>query len=270
MSRRRSVRRTRRLQVTFWRRGDPHGYPGFTTNISTTGMFVGTHNPFSQGTRLRIEVLDRERGFVVEGVVAHARRGSVDLGRLSPSGMGVRFLSVGDLVRELVPGVEGEEVYAAPTADHGASVDGKVASGELRGGAAGSGEPRGGAALDPEPRPDAAPAGVPVGGERVFSVRFAGAAQFLDIFRRDIANGGLFVSTPEPARLQEVVTIDLHPPAPRAQAIRCRARVVHRAEPPPAAGLGGPNLLAGMGVELLETQAVCERLRPLVEKLGQA
>ena len=227
MSRRRSVRRTRRLQVTFWRRGDPHGYPGFTTNISTSGMFIGTHHPLSQGTRLRIEVLDRERGFMVEGVVAHARRGSVDVGRLTPSGMGVRFLSVEDLVRELVPGVEGEE------------------------------------------RPDAAPAGAPPGGERVFNVRFAGAAQFLEVFRRDLANGGLFVATPEPARLQEVVTIDLHPPEPGAPAIRCRARVVHRAEPRPMSGLGGPNLLAGMGVELLDTQAVCERLRPLIERLGE-
>ena len=74
MSRRISPRRPRRVQVQFWKRGEPHAYPGYTTNISLTGMFIGTRSPLPPGTRLRIEVLEGDRGFMVEGVVMHARK----------------------------------------------------------------------------------------------------------------------------------------------------------------------------------------------------
>src|SRR6187549_988371 len=103
MTRRISPRRPRRVQVQFWKRGEPHAYPGYTTNISLTGMFIGTRNPLPPGTRLRIEVLEGDRGFMVEGVVAHARQIRGELMRLTQPGMGVRFVSVEDLVRELVP-----------------------------------------------------------------------------------------------------------------------------------------------------------------------
>ncbi|HEV7784797.1 MAG TPA: PilZ domain-containing protein, partial [Thermoanaerobaculia bacterium] len=103
MSRRRAVRRPRRVQVSFWRRGDATAYIGYTTNISVTGMFVATNSPMAGGSRIRVEVVDRDRGFMVEGVVAHARKFHVDLARVSLSGMGVRFLTVEELVRELIP-----------------------------------------------------------------------------------------------------------------------------------------------------------------------
>src|SRR3954467_8277045 len=102
-SRRRAVRRPRRVQVHFWRQGDPAAYIGYTANISLTGMFIATNSPLSSGARIRIEVIDRDRGFMVEGVVAHARKSPPELARLNQSGMGVRFLSVEELVRELMP-----------------------------------------------------------------------------------------------------------------------------------------------------------------------
>ena len=104
-----STRRARRVQVQFWKRGEPHAFPGYTTNISLTGMFIGTRSPFPPGTRLRIEVLEGDRGFMVEGVVVHARKVPGELMRLNQPGMGVRFLSVEDLVRELVPAGYGQE-----------------------------------------------------------------------------------------------------------------------------------------------------------------
>ena len=106
---------------------------------------------------------------------------------------------------------------------------------------------------------------VPGEGDGVFHVRFADAGQFLTVFRRDIVNGGLFISTLHPGRLQEVVSVELHPPGPWAEPIRLRARVVHRREPDGAGG--GANLLAGMGVEVLDPQILSERLRPLVDRL---
>src|SRR5918996_237440 len=108
MTRRRSVRRLRRVQVQFWRRGELQSYPGYTTNISTTGMFLATNSPQPPGTRLRIEVMNGDQGFIVEGVVAHARRTRGDMMRLSQPGMGVRFLSVEEMVRELIPVMPGE------------------------------------------------------------------------------------------------------------------------------------------------------------------
>src|SRR5689334_20709238 len=116
MSRRRAVRRARRVQVHFWKKGEPTSYSGYTTNISMTGMFIATNSPVPQGSRIRIEVIDQDRGFMVEGVVAHARKIRGDLARLNQSGMGVRFLSVEELVRELIPAAYGhsEEIPSSP------------------------------------------------------------------------------------------------------------------------------------------------------------
>src|SRR3954463_10451429 len=115
MSRRRAVRRPRRVQVSFWRRGEPTAYIGYTTNISMTGMFVATNSPVAGGTRIRVEIVDRDRGFMVEGVVAHARKIRGDMARVSLSGMGVRFLTVEELVRELLPSAVGtEEIPLGP------------------------------------------------------------------------------------------------------------------------------------------------------------
>src|SRR3954453_1519987 len=109
-SRRRAIRRPRRVQVHFWKQGDPTAYIGYTTNISLTGMFVATNSPVASGSRIRVEVVDRDRGFMVEGVVAHARRMPAELARLGQSGRGGRFLRGGELVGELMPsGISGTE-----------------------------------------------------------------------------------------------------------------------------------------------------------------
>src|SRR5215210_1724193 len=121
MSRRRAVRRPRRVQVNFWKQGEPTPYIGYTTNISMTGMFIATNNPLPSGLRIRIEVMDRERGFMVEGVVAHARRIRGELARVTQSGMGVRFLSVEELVRELIPAAYGKTEEIPADADPGSS-----------------------------------------------------------------------------------------------------------------------------------------------------
>jgi hypothetical protein len=246
MTRRVSPRRPRRVQVQFWKRDEPHPYPGYTINISMTGMFIATRNPYPPGTRLRVEVLEGQRGFVIEGVVAHARKIHGELMRLTQPGMGVRFLSVEELVRELIPAGHGiEELPGAP----------------------------------PDPVPPAPPSPQPVqaprpadpipalrentGASGTFAVHFLSPGEFVEVFQRDIVNGGLFVSTRYPGRLQETVNVELHPPFPGAGPVLVRARVVQRFEP---SANGSPNLLAGMGVELLDLPALVERLRPYVER----
>ena len=249
MSRRISPRRPRRVQVQFWKRGEPHCSPGYTTNISLTGMFVATNSPLPPGTRIRVEVLEGDRGFMVEGVVAHARKVRGELMRLSQPGMGVRFLSVEDLVRELVPaGYSPENLPAAPPVAEPAVER----------------EPLPHPPPQPAPsRPSAAPIPTPREEGGTFAVHFLSPGEFLEVYRRDILNGGLFVTTRFPGRLQETVTVELHPPFPLARPVLVRARVVQRFEP--AADAFGPNLLAGMGVELLDLATVVDNLKPYVQ-----
>ena len=275
MTRRRAVRRPRRVQVQFWKRGESHIFPGYTTNISTTGMFLATNSPQPPGTRLRIEVLEGDRGFIVEGVVAHARKTRSDLMRLTQPGMGIRFMAVEELVRELIPSIPGEteEIPEAPAASLAAASSAAAPPPAVHPPAAAPRPVTEKVASPPPapPPPAASPAPAhppiprPTDGGGAFSMGFLGPSEFLEVFQRDIANGGLFVSTRYPGRLQETVRIELRPPAPGIAPVFLSARVVQRFEPQD--GSFGPNLLSGMGVEILDLPAVLAELRPIVERL---
>jgi hypothetical protein len=218
-------------------------------------MFIVTNSPMSSGSRIRVEVVDRERGFMVEGVVAHARKMAPALARLNQSGMGVRFLAVDELVRELIPAGLGEtEEIPRETAPTAPMPEPLIPPPPLP---------------DPPPLPKAPAApdrpAVPVataGGS--FTVRFSGVEEFLEVYRRDILQGGLFVSTLYPARLQETVSVEMFPPGLVVQPVLVRARVVQRFEPQADSG---PNLLSGMGLELLELPALLAVLAPVVQRL---
>lgn len=280
MSRRRAVRRPRRVQVHFWRYGDPTAYVGYTTNISLTGMYIATNNPIASGSRIRVEVVDRDRGFMVEGVVAHARKMQMELARLGQSGMGVRFLSVEELVRELIPsGISGTE----PIPPNAAALQPEPEPApstpptppqipELPAPPPPPEPPRPAVAPPPAPPPPPRPSPpatarppvpvAPSGGS--FTVRFAGVDEFLEVYKRDIRQGGLFVSTLYPARLQETVNVELFPPLPFPEPVLVRARVVQRFEPHADSG---PNLLSGMGLELLDLESLLEKLGPVVLRM---
>jgi PilZ domain len=278
-SRRRAVRRPRRVQVHFWRQGDPAAYIGYTTNISLTGMFVATNSPLSSGARVRVEVIDRDRGFMVEGVVAHARKSPPELARLNQSGMGIRFLTVEELVRELMPAglAETEEIpqeafhlepppplppppptQVFPTAARPPRPSPPPPEPVV------VGPPKRPVVMPPPPLPPRRPPAPvdPSGGS--FTVRFSGIEEFLEVYRRDILQGGLFVSTRYPARLQEIVNVELYPPGLLVDPVMLRARVVQRFEPQSDTG---PNLLSGMGLELLDVPSAVERLGPVAERL---
>ena len=284
MSRRRAVRRPRRVQVHFWKQGEPAPFVGYTTNISMTGMFVATNRPLAPGLRIRVEVIDRNRGFMVEGVVAHARKIRGEMARVSQSGMGVRFLSVEELVRELIPVAYGQTEEIPQNPDRGSVlVTDSISVPELDLPLPPLEEPVApGATLPPVPpplppapartplqepvRPSAAPSPVPIGGSGgSFSVSFSGVDEFLEVYRRDILQGGLFVSTLYPGRLQETVTVELHPPLPSAEPLLVRARVVQRFDP--GSDPHSPNLLSGMGLELIDLPALVEKLQPVVQRM---
>lgn len=270
MSRRRAVRRPRRVQVHFWKQGEPTAYVGYTTNISMTGMFIATNSPMAPGSRIRIEVIDRDRGFMMEGVVAHARKIRGELARVSQSGMGVRFLSVEELVRELIPAAYGQTEEIPQNSDRGSV---SAAEPEPVPPPPPSSPPSSPlpppvppvrSAPPPPPVPDRAPAPIAATGG-AFSVRFSGVEEFMEVYRRDILQGGLFVSTRYPARLQETVTVELHPPLPFAEPLLVRARVVQRFEPSESGA--SPNLLAGMGLELMDLPALMGKLQQVVQRM---
>jgi Tfp pilus assembly protein PilZ len=244
--------------VNFWCQGDPKPHVGYTTNISMTGMFVATTSPFAAGSRIRVELVDRDRAFMVEGVVAHARRLQLEMVRLSQSGMGVRFLTVEELVRELIPGGVGETAETEVIPVDRVRQEPPPASPEPP-------------PAQPTPPPAPAKAGLPpppatpvdpAGGS--FTVRFASVAEFLAVYQRDLVQGGLFVSTPVPARLHEMVRVELYPPGFSALPVVLQARVVQRFEPQTGAG---PNLLSGMGLELMDLPALIARLEPVIARL---
>jgi hypothetical protein len=253
------------VQVHFWRLGEPAPRVGYTTNISTTGMFIATNSPLASGARIRVEVIDRDRGFMVEGIVAHAKKLQVEMTRLGQSGMGVRFLTVEELVRELMPagyGAAGETEEIPPEAPRPQPAPPPPSPPRPE---PPSAAPAASPAPPQPPVPDRSPAPAPVtasGGS--YTVRFSNVEEFLEVYKRDILQGGLFVSTLYPARLQETVSVEIFPPLPYAEPLMVRARVVQRFEPQADSGL---NLLSGMGLELMDLPALVERLEPVMQRL---
>ena len=219
MERREQERRPRRVPVGFWKQGDDKRYRGYSANISTGGMYIDTNNLVGVGSRIRLEVGTGEHAFMVEAMVA---RVSKSLQTLRTSGMGVRFLTIDELVGELIP---------------------EISSG-----------------VAPPDDPGEAP--LPEGSYRM---RFADRQQLREVYRRDLATGGLFIPTDQPAALNEVITVDVS--VADSAPVRLEARVVHRLDPGMPDGTS-PNLMAGMGVEVMDLERALEALRALVGPLG--
>ncbi len=91
MERRQTQRRSRRVHVTFWDTADQEPRSGYTINVSSTGMFVGTNQPLPPGHKVRLSLSFDEQEIAIAGTVVHAARVSPLLQQSRPSGMGVRF-----------------------------------------------------------------------------------------------------------------------------------------------------------------------------------
>ncbi len=247
MERRKRPRFARRLQVHFRKHGDDTVYSGFTANISTSGMFIGTASPLRPGSRVRVEVIDEAHGFAIEGMVAHAARVSPLLQKLKTSGMGVRFLPVSELVATLVP-------PSHPLRARDAAPD-EPAAGD-RGAAEAARKELDSAAADPA---------VPLAAGDTYPLRFSSLPSFLAILQRDIENGGVFVPTSKPAELHSRITIELDIPPPIDRRVRAGAVVVHVVEPVEGED-EAENLLAGMAVEFRDPERVVGRIHSLIYK----
>ena len=287
-------RHSRRLDVRFWRRGSSQAHAGFTTNVSSTGLFLGTTQSLEPGERLRLELVDRSAGFVVEGEVARVHRVSIALRHVDQPGAGVRFLRPEELVGALVPAARASRAPrpagAAPPADttryapgtgpgKGAQVNAAPLFNELSGatsdpvppavpavtpsrtqGTAAGTDERRPERKTPTPRPAAQLEPV------VVPVEFPDRSSFLSVYHRDLSAGTLFISTDVPASLNDTVVVELLCPPPSSATLRFPAKVVRRFEPEAAVG-GGRNVLAGMGVRFLEPDSVRAQLAPVLAEL---
>lgn len=255
MDRRAHPRYPRRLEVRFWRQGDTQGHMGFTTNVSKTGVFVGTGHSLEPGERIRLEIAANDRGFMAEGRVVRVHRVALALRQVEQPGVGIRFLLPEELIADVLP------------AGHGAAAAARAAAAEPEPSATSETPAAPEAEAAPEPAASAPAATPPVTAERrLVAVDFGDRSTFLSVYHRDLSSGGLFVSTPKPSPLQEIVVVELRTPLPGAPVLRFEARVVHRFEPDAVVG-AGRNLLSGMGVQFLEPDRVKAALAPILAEL---
>jgi Tfp pilus assembly protein PilZ len=249
MTRRTSERHQRRVEVRFWRRGNPQPHSGYSVDVSKSGMFLGTSVPLEPGERVRLEVLDREKGFIIEGQVARIHRVALALRHLEQPGVGIRFLVPAELVGDLLQGSKPRMTGSSTGLTRPPGVAGPAPTAAPR---------------DPAPA-SAAPA--PAAGTRpprAIAVEFVDRAAFLAVYHRDIAAGGLFLTSDSPASLHETVLIDLRPPVAPGAPLLFEARVVHRQD----GASDGLSRHAGMGVQFLDPDRVRAALAPVLEQLG--
>lgn len=108
--------------------------------------------------------------------------------------------------------------------------------------------------------PADAPSGRSNEKERVYPVYFSSSDELIEVFARDIKNGGLFVATTRPAPMHSEVKIELHLPSPDDRVLTFAAEVVHRVG-------SGPK--AGMGIAFRGQAEVVRTLEPIVSSLGE-
>jgi Tfp pilus assembly protein PilZ len=295
-SRRLYPRQLRRLAVRFWRQGEERARQGFTKNVSLTGAFVSTPDPAARGERVRLELSDAGRTALLYAVVVHAHRVPAEFRRFADSAMGLRFLGLDEVVGPFLgekalqplataeaPGgrtaggtgarpaaAGGAGAFPAGAGDRGGSTPAPGGGGGGGDGADGRGGGGGavGSASGDTAREGPAP-GAPTadrtasgprplaGGPATYALTFATAADFLATYRRDLLNGGLFVTTDRPARLNERVAVDLLLPGASAPTVRVEGRVVQVVDPRP---LASGRTAGGMGLELVDADAVIARL----------
>ena len=188
MNKRESPRYSRHIQVRFGAEGDDTRRAGFTTNISRTGAFIRTNFPSRPGTRLVVEAAQAEHWFAVVGQVVHAAKVAPALEKVRPSGMGIRFLPIDELVDELL--------------------------------VAGQRPKRSGEKKEDESKKPKAPV------IQTFQRTFEDAHDFARVLRKDIAEGGLFLPTNHPVPVQSEVDVTLVLPKPLDFTVETRARVV--------------------------------------------
>lgn len=94
----------------------------------------------------------------------------------------------------------------------------------------------------------------------IFPIYFSDVDELLEVYQRDIRNGGLFVPTSRPAEMDAEVSVELNLPQASKSVVTVIAKVVHRTEE-------GPN--PGMGVAFSSPESVVSGLFELVQEVRE-
>jgi hypothetical protein len=96
--RRKSPRKRARLKVEY---GDEDlSFASFTRDISVGGIFLVSNRLYDRGTRLHLHIIGSKFDFYSEGLVVRQLRVPANLRRIDPQGMGVRFISPGEILKQ--------------------------------------------------------------------------------------------------------------------------------------------------------------------------
>lgn len=93
---------------------------GIAHDISVGGMYIECRRAPRAGTRLHLHVMDPDRDFYVEAIVARTRRADPRLGRMEKDGFGLRFLTPAELISNALPKASRTQMtnsLTCPTAD---------------------------------------------------------------------------------------------------------------------------------------------------------
>lgn len=234
----------RRVPIRFWEPASGAAHQGFTVDISLSGVFIATRSPLPPGERFRLELLEPEHNYVFQGEVVRAARVAPELQRVSPSGMGVRLLSVGELVRELIPG-EAEKARVVQTGQQPAAArTGRYSMSRRQ-------QP--GTAAE-EPDEDQIP---------VYLLRFASPEVFLQVFLHHREQGGFFVPTRRPAHVGQEIRVTFELLRSGVEPLELAARVdAHLSE-----AEGGDERPTGMRVIFLDPEDAMAQLRAMIRRL---
>jgi Tfp pilus assembly protein PilZ len=260
--RRKHKRWSRRVRVRYWPKGFPSkATSGYTSDLSEGGTFVVADRPLRQGSRVQIEFLTDDGGFLLEGIVARSLTYPRELLKVRTAGMGIRFLTVRELVGELFPtAATDREGSARPRAEEPDSLRDVLESGARRSERSAR---RPNSSSSSSPPPAAIPSEPSSSDSKRFPVRFESQDQLFDSWDKDLQYGGLFVSTAAPAALDSEVELVLQLPHRNGSGLHLKARVVHVHEP--ESGSRQENLLAGMGVHVIDPEALAR----LAEAIGE-
>ena len=102
--RRGALRRRARIRVRFW--NDELEGTGYSSDISSKGLFVETRKLSAIGTRVHVELTLKDRPFFLECVIVRQRRSAHNLMLVVKSGIGLQLVSLHEVIRSLVSASE--------------------------------------------------------------------------------------------------------------------------------------------------------------------
>lgn len=233
MDKRKTPRYKRRIQLRFWSLDDRNPRKGFTHNVSVSGMFIASNAPFKPGTRVFVEIPTSTEKLVLQAEVRNAARVDPMLQKVKPSGMGIRFLTVEELMAELL------KLKKSPASEEKEEKSGEETEVEEREELQG----------------------------QILTVTFATPHDLATSYERDIKYGGLFVPTRDSVEEEDKVVVEFKFDWDAGLAVRVQASVIKKFAA--AEGSATGEAVTGVGVAFSDPTSVTTQFSKVMSSLDQ-